>query len=143
MSRDVSSVSGCFFFQAEDGIRDLTVTGVQTCALPIVKLFPDGHEEPIRNAGVSGVTAASFKDIVAASQSRTVYTSPFRSPGGMFAGLTGGGGMSFQMASAGLGYAASYVVPSLLFEDVTVKGPNGDLPKPPLSGPPWAGSSPR
>src|SRR2546430_12542334 len=27
--------SMCFFFQAEDGIRDLTVTGVQTCALPI------------------------------------------------------------------------------------------------------------
>src|SRR2546430_7388905 len=26
---------GDFFFQAEDGIRDLTVTGVQTCALPI------------------------------------------------------------------------------------------------------------
>src|SRR3989440_9364987 len=28
---------GClfFFFQAEDGIRDLIVTGVQTCALPI------------------------------------------------------------------------------------------------------------
>src|SRR2546430_5591056 len=30
------NVSGfLFFFQAEDGIRDLTVTGVQTCALPI------------------------------------------------------------------------------------------------------------
>src|SRR2546427_1930297 len=27
---------GVFFFQAEDGIRDLTVTGVQTCALPIL-----------------------------------------------------------------------------------------------------------
>src|SRR2546430_4792097 len=27
-----------FFFQAEDGIRDLTVTGVQTCALPIYSL---------------------------------------------------------------------------------------------------------
>src|SRR2546427_8201444 len=27
-----------FFFQAEDGIRDLTVTGVQTCALPICEL---------------------------------------------------------------------------------------------------------
>src|SRR2546430_8034067 len=27
----------CFFFQAEDGIRYLTVTGVQTCALPIYK----------------------------------------------------------------------------------------------------------
>src|SRR2546430_2270844 len=28
-----------FFFQAEDGIRDLTVTGVQTCALPISDKF--------------------------------------------------------------------------------------------------------
>src|SRR2546427_6875607 len=28
-----------FFFQAEDGIRDLTVTGVQTCALPIFLTF--------------------------------------------------------------------------------------------------------
>src|SRR5690606_40395905 len=26
-----------FFFQAEDGIRDFHVTGVQTCALPILK----------------------------------------------------------------------------------------------------------
>src|SRR5205085_5680734 len=29
-----------FFFQAEDGIRDLTVTGVQTCALPIFRRWP-------------------------------------------------------------------------------------------------------
>src|SRR5690349_22446126 len=28
-----------FFFQAEDGIRDLYVTGVQTCALPILPLL--------------------------------------------------------------------------------------------------------
>src|SRR5256886_11515428 len=32
---DDKSVHLVFFFQAEDGIRDLTVTGVQTCALPI------------------------------------------------------------------------------------------------------------
>src|SRR5438093_8346027 len=31
-----------FFFQAEDGIRDWSVTGVQTCALPI---FPAAFEE--------------------------------------------------------------------------------------------------
>src|SRR5688572_31412174 len=31
----VTLFSFFFFFQAEDGIRDLTVTGVQTCALPI------------------------------------------------------------------------------------------------------------
>src|SRR6266496_5784522 len=29
------AIDVCFFFQAEDGIRDLYVTGVQTCALPI------------------------------------------------------------------------------------------------------------
>src|SRR5688572_31719266 len=32
-----------FFFQAEDGIRDLTVTGVQTCALPISHPCHAGH----------------------------------------------------------------------------------------------------
>src|SRR3712207_8505926 len=29
---------GYFFFQAEDGIRDIGVTGVQTCALPIYNI---------------------------------------------------------------------------------------------------------
>src|SRR5207237_1922201 len=33
-----------FFFQAEDGIRDSSVTGVQTCALPIYFVAPDGKE---------------------------------------------------------------------------------------------------
>src|SRR5690348_18458152 len=31
----VDLLCACFFFQAEDGIRDGRVTGVQTCALPI------------------------------------------------------------------------------------------------------------
>src|SRR5262249_58037108 len=37
-----------FFFQAEDGIRDWSVTGVQTCALPILRLFAEfkaGNDE--------------------------------------------------------------------------------------------------
>src|SRR6266496_6717059 len=35
-----------FFFQAEDGIRDLYVTGVQTCALPIYVVAGDGvHDQ--------------------------------------------------------------------------------------------------
>ena len=33
--RGGGGVGWCFFFQAEDGIRDYDVTGVQTCALPI------------------------------------------------------------------------------------------------------------
>src|SRR5256886_16801251 len=35
MIDDLAVLVYFFFFQAEDGIRDLTVTGVQTCALPI------------------------------------------------------------------------------------------------------------
>src|SRR2546430_11175700 len=36
-----------FFFQAEDGIRDLTVTGVQTCALPISLQSPSATRPPL------------------------------------------------------------------------------------------------
>src|SRR2546430_8817373 len=40
-----------FFFQAEDGIRDLTVTGVQTCALPIYAVsFTNGGGDAHRAA---------------------------------------------------------------------------------------------
>src|SRR3712207_8313833 len=35
----VTSYRVFFFFQAEDGIRDIGVTGVQTCALPILRRF--------------------------------------------------------------------------------------------------------
>src|SRR5467141_4412028 len=38
-------IYSCFFFQAEDGIRDSSVTGVQTCALPIfARDDPGAHE---------------------------------------------------------------------------------------------------
>src|SRR2546429_4762699 len=41
-----------FFFQAEDGIRDVAVTGVQTCALPILyrkcaKICNNSNNEPV------------------------------------------------------------------------------------------------
>src|SRR3712207_9562026 len=43
-----------FFFQAEDGIRDIGVTGVQTCALPIFSspyvIHPIGRATPSQQA---------------------------------------------------------------------------------------------
>src|SRR2546430_6079449 len=49
-----------FFFQAEDGIRYLTVTGVQTCALPI---SIDGTQtETVIGAGKSGKVVAFRAD---------------------------------------------------------------------------------
>src|SRR3989454_12225885 len=59
-----------FFFQAEDGIRDYKVTGVQTCALPIYRLGnPLVSEVMIRKArhhqhnyGMPGTDVADFTD---------------------------------------------------------------------------------
>src|SRR5712675_3263803 len=41
-----------FFFQAEDGIRDVAVTGVQTCALPITGVRTDAQEAWDKGQGV-------------------------------------------------------------------------------------------
>src|SRR3989337_1010812 len=53
--RRVIVVSGFFFFQAEDGIRDATVTGVQTCALPIC--HPVGREQEEDHEGPDDAVA--------------------------------------------------------------------------------------
>src|SRR2546430_3343961 len=50
-----------FFFQAEDGIRDLTVTGVQTCALPIFRR--QGRTQDLPDARVEAFEAGHFRGI--------------------------------------------------------------------------------
>src|SRR5260370_20205297 len=42
-----------FFFQAEDGIRDSSVTGVQTCALPIYQVARCGTQKGLERGGVT------------------------------------------------------------------------------------------
>src|SRR2546429_6521108 len=59
-----------FFFQAEDGIRDVAVTGVQTCALPIfVKITKirshTGDRQPIICQGHTSLEGNFFKRSVA------------------------------------------------------------------------------
>src|SRR2546425_8333639 len=61
-----------FFFQAEDGIRDKLVTGVQTCALPIsvADSFSAGRllsticHTPERDSRTSTVTASGFALVI-------------------------------------------------------------------------------
>src|ERR687889_1514251 len=56
-------ISFFFFFQAEDGIRDIGVTGVQTCALPIlVKAFhhPDPDQGMRHAKDLAGLLAKSY-----------------------------------------------------------------------------------
>src|SRR5438128_8985316 len=50
-----------FFFQAEDGIRDATVTGVQTCALPISLALPShGWSRSRQRQSISAPVAATI-----------------------------------------------------------------------------------
>src|SRR5690606_39831174 len=44
-----------FFFQAEDGIRDFHVTGVQTCALPILRQPPAAVPAAMTKAQVTTI----------------------------------------------------------------------------------------
>src|SRR6266542_6330768 len=52
-----------FFFQAEDGIRDATVTGVQTCALPISTVATNALLEE-RFPGLGLVTTEGFRHVL-------------------------------------------------------------------------------
>src|SRR5256885_10486493 len=63
IARDPSSV--IFFFQAEDGIRDYKVTGVQTCALPIWPLHRVAIQQKICTpVGMTIIRLAAVKKLV-------------------------------------------------------------------------------
>jgi hypothetical protein len=89
----------------------------------VAKVFPDGHEEPMRGAEIFGLTAGSFKEIAAASRTRSVEDINFAGSGNI---LTGGG----------IGGAVLFQVPSLLFANVTIRKPRGTTPILPVVGPP-------
>src|SRR5438105_5984644 len=59
-----------FFFQAEDGIRDPLVTGVQTCALPISQIIPAlrdlGHEVFAVDTATGRLAAADERRLLSA-----------------------------------------------------------------------------
>src|SRR5438094_9439413 len=56
-----------FFFQAEDGIRDRTVTGVQTCALPIFARRGRRRQRDSRRCSMKLALGAMLVTLVAAS----------------------------------------------------------------------------
>src|SRR6266852_7341390 len=95
-----------FFFQAEDGIRHATVTGVQTCALPIFRCADVREEhavteaverhpqrrEPLGGGAVDGGDAEVFGKAVLRGEPKAL--SPqlvvIRQVGPAFAGASGG-----------------------------------------------------
>src|SRR3989442_3315622 len=68
-----------FFFQAEDGIRDADVTGVQTCALPISpQLRPDTYMD-LQLTGKTAVVTGSTAGIRLAIARSAEHTSSLQS----------------------------------------------------------------
>ena len=102
-------------------------------AVVAVKVFPDGREELVREAVLTGLSEGSFRDIVAASEAVTNHTILFR-PGGSFFDPR-----RFLNPASAFGTVASLVVPSLLFEDVAVRRPPGNIPLPPVVPHPSSG----
>jgi len=91
----------------------------------IYKVYPDGREELIRAGQYDGLDDAAFKDLAAASADATAYTIPFAAYAGrLYPGQSGAPLVSF-------------VVPSLLFEDLSLKPVPAELPKLPLSKHPF------
>lgn len=108
--------------------------GAGTAVLLAYKVYPGGREELIRGAHLSGLNAESFKGIVTASDSATVFSSAhtpqFNFSSSFF--------FSFgaEMAASPSLPIVSYVVPSLLFEDLSLTKAPQETPKPPISDPP-------
>ena len=91
------------------------------------KLFPDGREELIRKAELLGVSESGFREIVAASETLTAHHTTYRPKLGFFLPSLFLRGLNPVSSTV-----VSLVVPQLLFEDVTLKRPSGDVPHLPL-----------
>lgn len=95
-------------------------------AVEAFRLYPDGRRVRVRNVQLVGVTPQLFKDIIAVGELQSIHTTP------LFAGWFGGGGMQAGIVQLIRRPTASWAVPSLLFEDMTVRKPSGDNPSLPV-----------
>jgi predicted Zn-dependent protease len=109
-------------------LRRMRTSGQPTMAF---KMYQDGHEELIHGAQLSGLNVAAFKDIVAASKNQNMQTVEFRPEA-----------LMSIMSLGDEGFApVTLAVPSLLFDDVTVRRLRGETSKPPIVPSPLAGEN--
>src|SRR5262249_59225417 len=71
-----------FFFQAEDGIRDWSVTGVQTCALPILGTRPRPNRCCQRRLTMTRASSAEARESGSVSQAARAVRRPLVGPAG-------------------------------------------------------------
>jgi hypothetical protein len=102
----------------QGGGRGSVVRGMRAA-----KLYADGHEEPMRGAEMNGLSAASFKEMTAASLPMTLHSLVFSAGGNPFTGMIGTG-------------PVAYFVPSFLFSNLSIRKPRGTNPRLPVVEPP-------
>lgn len=95
----------------------------------VYKLYQDGHEELVQGVEIAEMTPATFKDIVAVGDTPIVFTDEFIPRVGALFSL----GLS---ASSDVPVVSS-IVPSMLFEEVSLVKSQGPFPGPPVSPSPW------
>ena len=117
-------------------LRQFAVGGdeVSPC-IAAYKVYPDGREVLLRNVEILGLTAASFKEVVAAGGETIAYTAPF-SPAQTETPA------AFFRRTSEEPPLVSLVAPSLLFEELTLKKPSGEIPKPPVLKHPYFAAKP-
>jgi PmbA/TldA metallopeptidase C-terminal domain len=116
----VRRIANPFIGAVRDGARPSSSDGVRVEPVILAyKIFPDGHEELLRNAEIAGMSPLLFKDVLAAGREPYVYSVPFRST------------ESPELQ------VVSFAVPSLLFEEVTLRRPSGDVSKPQVAPHPF------
>ena len=96
------------------------------------KVYPDGREEAIRKAELSGVSESDFRDIVATTETTTNYTLGFVPTIAYSLAVT-----TAQYGTAATQPAVSIAVPDLLFEELTLRKPVGNVPLPPVATHPF------
>ncbi|MGA9864346.1 MAG: metallopeptidase TldD-related protein [Terriglobales bacterium] len=96
----------------------------------VYKLYPDGHEELIRGVEIAEMLPSTFKDIVAVGDTPAVFTDEFIPPVGALFALGVSGSSDVPIVSC--------VVPSLLFEEVSLVKSQGPFPNPMISPSPLA-----
>lgn len=96
-------------------------------SVELYKLFADGREERIRGVEFTSLTPTSFKEIVAVGDKPTLYQGPHvPMMNAIFSGF-GGAGLSGDILALG-----SFITPSILFADLSLKKANIPVPNPPV-----------
>jgi hypothetical protein len=83
--------------------------------LDVVKVSPDGREEPVRGLRFGGVPSTAFRDLLEASEERSLY--------------------NYRIDS---GTTASIIAPALIFEELEVQRTREIVQKPPVVPSPLA-----